>query len=142
MLKNSVAKLKTSYPEMMIEEERIDRCMVTGNPAIVERVVFNLLDNAAKFSPKDGKVCVRLMTDNHNTVFCVKDEGAGISESEAAHIFEPFYREDQSRNRKITGAGLGLELVKEFADAYGGTIVFSNNTPCGSVFTLSISQKV
>lgn len=141
VLKNLIAELKGSYPEIVVEEEKIEPCAMTGKPALVERVMFNLLDNAAKFSPKGGKVCVQLTAENENIVFCVKDEGLGISAEAAEHIFEPFYREDPSRNRKIGGAGLGLALVKEFTNVYGGTIAFSDNTPCGTVFTLSIPQK-
>lgn len=141
VLSRLMGELKSAYPEIALREEQVEPCTFMGNPALVERVLFNLLDNAAKFSPGGGTVSVRLYHEGEKTVFCVKDQGPGISQEAAAHIFEPFYREDQSRNRKIAGAGLGLALVKEFTDACGGTIVYSPNHPCGSVFTLSIPQK-
>lgn len=140
-VKRAIADLKEIYPKIQIEVSRIDCCTIMAKASIVEKVFFNLLDNAAKYSNMNGTVTVELESDSEGITFCVRDNGMGISEAAAPYIFEPFYRGDPSRNQRISGAGLGLALVKAFTDIHGGTIKYFPNSPCGSVFTLTIPMK-
>ncbi len=89
---------------------------VTGEPASLERAVTNLLDNAAKWSPPEGRVRVRIS----DGVLTVDDEGPGISEEDLPHVFDRFYRAEESRS--LPGSGLGLSIVKQVAERHAGTV--------------------
>lgn len=96
---------------------------VSGQPQMLDRAVHNLVDNALKFSP-DGTVTVEVRTDG----VTVHDEGPGVPEHELTLIFDRFHRADTSRD--VTGSGLGLSIVKQVAEAHGGT-VHAANRPTG-----------
>jgi two-component system sensor histidine kinase MprB len=87
-----------------------------GDTAALERAVTNLLDNAAKFSPPDGTVTVKL----HGGLLQVADEGPGIAEADLAHVFERFYRSPEARS--APGSGLGLAIVKQAVENHGGRV--------------------
>ena len=89
---------------------------VTGESASLERAVTNLLDNAVKWSPPGGTVRIRL---NHGTL-TVDDEGPGIAEADREHVFERFYRSDESRS--MPGSGLGLSIVRQVTERHSGTV--------------------
>ena len=90
----------------------------------------NLLDNAAKWSPADGTVRVRLV----DGVLTVDDEGSGIAEADRPHVFERFYRAEESR--AMPGSGLGLAIVRQVVDRHGGRIEASESPGGGARFTL------
>ena len=89
---------------------------VTGESASLESAVTNLLDNAVKWSPPGGTVRIRL---NYGTL-TVDDEGPGIAESDREHVFERFYRSDESRS--MPGSGLGLSIVRQVTERHSGTV--------------------
>jgi two-component system sensor histidine kinase MprB len=95
---------------------RVDPWYVVGESPGLERAVTNLLDNAAKWSPVGGTVHVRL-TDGELTV---DDEGVGIAESDLPHVFDRFYRSQESRS--MPGSGLGLSIVRQVAERHAGTV--------------------
>lgn len=130
-------ELSVRYQKIKINKQLMP-VQLNANQSLLERSIYNLLDNAAKYSPSNSTVSVKLFQEGNFCVFKVTDEGCGISPESAEHIFEPFYREDPSRNRSIAGVGLGLSFVKEFADAYGGRISCEPVCPHGTVFTLSL----
>lgn len=92
---------------------------VVGDANSLERAVTNLLDNASKWSPSEGTVTVRLSQG----MLTVDDEGSGIAESDRPHIFERFYRAEESR--AMPGSGLGLAIVRQVIDRHGGQIEVS-----------------
>jgi len=94
----------------------LDPWPVVGDANSLERAVTNLLDNAAKWSPSEGTVTVRL-GDGELTV---DDEGPGIDEADRPHIFDRFYRSEESR--AMPGSGLGLAIVRQVIDRHGGQI--------------------
>jgi two-component system, OmpR family, sensor histidine kinase MprB len=93
---------------------RLSPVVVAGNEAEVERAVVNLLDNAVKFSPDHSTVSVTC----DNGLVTVSDRGSGLTEKEAQHAFERFWR--SSRARSLPGSGLGLSIVKDVAERHGG----------------------
>jgi two-component system sensor histidine kinase MprB len=93
-----------------------DPWWVTGESASLERAVTNLLDNAVKWSPSGGTVRIRL---NHGTL-TVEDDGPGIAEADREHVFERFYRADESRS--MPGSGLGLSIVRQVTERHSGTV--------------------
>ena len=89
---------------------------VIGESGSLERAVTNLLDNAAKWSPPGGTIRVRLTEG----VLTVDDEGPGIAEEDVEHVFDRFYRSQESR--AMPGSGLGLAIVRQVAERHAGTV--------------------
>ena len=105
---------------------------------LLEQVLFNLLDNAAKYSPAQSEIRVRAFADNGNVRIEVRDEGEGIPPEDIERIFDKFYRVHAS-DRRRAGTGLGLAICRGFMEAMGGTITVRNrNDRPGAVFTVSL----
>jgi PAS domain S-box-containing protein len=92
------------------------------DPARFQQVVWNLLDNAVKFSPEGGRVAIRLRQSESDLELSVSDQGRGISEEFLPHVFEPFRQEHAGTKRGHGGLGLGLAIVRHLVDAHDGSI--------------------
>lgn len=114
-------------------------CM--ADPESITRVIINLLNNAIEYGPPNGVVAVTSRVSESSAVLSVADEGAGIASHHLPHLFERFYRADESRNRKTGGSGLGLAICKAIVEAHGGSIEVSNKPTGGAVFSFSIPGK-
>jgi signal transduction histidine kinase len=109
----------------------------------VMQIVINLLDNAIKYArdAQDKTIFIRTKTDGKIVQIEVEDRGPGIPRNERTKIFDEFYRIGDESRRETTGTGLGLALVKRFAEAHrGGVAVFAAN-PCGALFRVGLSVK-
>jgi two-component system phosphate regulon sensor histidine kinase PhoR len=106
--------------------------------ARLEQVLFNLLDNAIKYSPAGGKVGVSSMGDEREIIVCVADTGPGIPESSLPHVFERFYRVDRARAREDGGTGLGLSIVKHIVQSSGGRVWVESRVGEGSRFFFTL----
>lgn len=111
---------------------------VLGDAQWLKQALINLLDNALRYTPSGGAVTVRLQTAGQEVAIAVEDTGHGIEQEHIPHLFERFYRTDWARAKDAAGTGLGLPIVKEIADAHGGTISVTSQVGKGSVFTLRI----
>lgn len=98
--------------------------------------VYNVLDNAVKYSPPDSVVAVDISEKDEWVLIKISDSGPGIPEEARDRIFERFYRLDDSRARETGGTGLGLSIAKEAVVLHGGSITVSDNENGGSVFTI------
>jgi two-component system sensor histidine kinase MprB len=98
----------------------LEPTVIRGEPDRVNRAVSNLLDNAVKWSPAGGIVDLSL----HDGVLTVRDHGPGFADADLPHVFERFYRADDSRGRP--GSGLGLAIVRQAAEAHGGSVEAAN----------------
>ena len=96
--------------------------VVIGNTDYLERAVINLLDNAIKYTPPNGKVQISLRAEHNTAIIEVADNGIGIPAEDIPRIFERFYRVDRSRSREMGGTGLGLAIVKHVVQAHGGSV--------------------
>lgn len=94
----------------------------TANPEKLQRVLFNLIQNAIRHTPADGSVTVRARQRAGEVEVEVSDDGAGIAECDRPHVFEPFYRGGSDRSRSSDGAGLGLAVSRAIIEAHGGRI--------------------
>jgi signal transduction histidine kinase len=103
---------------------------------LYERILFNLLSNAVKFTPKGGKITVSLKQIENQIRLSVKDTGIGISKENLPRLFERFKQIEGSSTRRFEGTGLGLSLVKEFAEFLDGTITAKSELNQGSEFIL------
>jgi signal transduction histidine kinase len=103
---------------------------------LFERVLFNLLSNAAKFTPEGGKVFVRLWGQEDKLFLTVQDTGIGIAESDIPNLFQKFRQVEGSSTRRFQGTGLGLAMVKEFTELLGGTVSVESKPGQGSTFSI------
>ena len=109
-----------------------------GDRAQLGLLLSNLLDNALRYTPAKGTVCVRLDATESRAVIQVSDTGQGIPARELSRVFERFYRVDKARARQTGGTGLGLAIVRHVAEAHGGTVGVDSELGRGSTFTVSL----
>ena len=109
-------------------------CFVNGDPIKLQQVIYNLCDNAVKYTPRGGTVWVRLYTEAGRAVIEVKDNGIGIPKESIPHIFERFYRVDKARSRSTGGTGLGLSIVQSMVHLHGGDIEVESEEGVGTTF--------
>lgn len=115
------------------------RVPVQGDRARLKQVVVNLLDNAIKYTPDGGAVHLKVATSNGaHAVLEVADTGVGIPAEAVPHVFERFFRVDQTRSREPGGAGLGLSIVKSICSAHGGEVDVESVVGRGSRFTVQL----
>ncbi len=111
---------------------------VSGNAPSLQRLFLILIDNAVKYTPPEGRISVVLGISDGAAVTEIRDTGIGISSSDLPHIFERFYRADESRSRESGGTGLGLSIAKWIAEAHHGSISVVSKVGEGSVFRVQI----
>jgi len=113
---------------------------VVGDPRMIQRILANLIDNAVKYTPSGGTVKVSLSEKGGEAVVvAVQDTGIGIPAGDLPHVFERFYRCDQSRSEP--GTGLGLSLARALARAHNGDITVTSALGQGSTFTLILPRN-
>ena len=113
-------------------------CHVKGEPATLQRMIANLLDNALKYTAEGGRVSVALKASRNEALLVFEDNGIGIADENLPRIFDRFYRCDKSRQQ--SGKGLGLSLVKAVVQDLGGNIQVSSQYGHGTVITVSLPR--
>ena len=111
-----------------------------ANRFLVERMLINLVENSAKYTPENGSVAVRASALNGTLRIEIEDNGIGIPPEHQERIFERFYRVDKNRSRDIGGTGLGLSIVKHIVIQHGGTIDVRSTEGEGSTFTIELPR--
>jgi len=115
---------------------------VWGDPDRLQQVIWNLVANAVKFTPKDGKVGVRLHRVASQVEIVVSDTGSGIEGELLPHVFDRFRQADSSSTRRHGGLGLGLAIVRHLVELHGGTVaVASAGLDLGTTFTVSLPVR-
>ncbi len=109
---------------------------VYADPGLIKQVMRILMDNALKYSPPEGKLYLRITAGQGHARLTVQDEGMGIPAESIPHIFERFYRTDQSRDRKTGGTGLGLSIAKWIVDRHGGWFEVVSRVDVGTRITV------
>lgn len=123
----------SNLPEIKIDSRRM------------EQIISNLLSNAIRHTPAGGKITVSLMMQNvrshdqdNHLIISVADTGEGIPSEHLPHLFERFYRVENSRSRSEGGAGLGLAIVKQMVEAHGGQVWVESQSGKGSTFSFKL----
>ena len=139
------AALDAVRPAMEAKEIKIETIiganlrLVSGDGDRLQQVVWNVLSNAAKFTPPGGKVEISVSQNTAHVEIHVKDNGPGIDPAFLPHVFERFRQADGSTTRTHGGLGLGLAIVQHLVELHGGTIAVGNNQDeSGAVFTIRL----
>jgi PAS domain S-box-containing protein len=140
------AAIESVHPAAVAKGVRVQKVIdtgvhsIAGDPSRLQQVVWNLLSNAIKFTPRGGRVQVRLERVNSHIEITVSDTGAGISPEFLPHVFDRFRQADQTITRHHGGLGLGLAIVRHLVELHGGTVqAESAGLDQGSTFTVRLS---
>ncbi|HEY2964571.1 MAG TPA: ATP-binding protein [Pyrinomonadaceae bacterium] len=136
-------RMEADGKNIRIEVEAPEEAVfVQADPVRLEQVIWNLLNNAVKFTPRDGRIAVKLRSNNGNIVLTVEDNGQGIDESFLPHIFEIFRQADSSTNRTQSGMGIGLAVVQQLVELHGGSVTaYSAGAGQGASFTIQLPRS-
>lgn len=141
--------IRARQHQLTLDVKKLEHEHVVGSPDRVRLIFTNMIENAVKYTPRGGMITVKIKelpsevryAGRYEIVF--EDNGIGMSEESAAHVFEPFERDREDRRTgDIRGAGLGLSLVKNIVQLMNGTIEVESKPEKGSKFTVTISLKL
>lgn len=135
---NILTEYQTRFPQRNIQGKIEDDIEVSGETTFLQMLVSNLVDNAIKYSGKEGRIELILQKPNGHILLSVSDEGTGIPNSEKKRVFDKFYRIGSESTRNTKGTGLGLYICRQIVRNLGGTIAITDNTPKGSIFTVRL----
>ena len=117
--------------------------MVLGDPVRLQQVIWNLLANAIKFTPKNGKIQIQMERVNSHIEISVSDTGTGIDDELLPYIFDRFKQGDSSASKKYGGLGLGLSIVRHLVELHGGTVEAHNRKEgSGAVFLIDLPVMI
>jgi signal transduction histidine kinase len=137
-----------SEAEVLAEMKSQEICLIAGRPVEVfadrdrlHQLVFNLVDNAVKYTPDNGIITVALDVEAANAILRVVDNGVGIPEADLPRLFDRFYRVNKDRSPTTGGSGLGLAICKMIAESHGGSIGVVSEVGKGSAFVVSLPMQ-
>jgi signal transduction histidine kinase len=140
----------TSTLQMQASQKEIDLNLelskglpdhIDADPALFHQAIYNLVENAIKYTSEGGQVFVRVHTSANDLVFEIQDTGIGIAAEDMPRLFEKFYRGKAREARARVGTGLGLAIVRSIAERHGGRIWVESEEGKGSTFFLQIPIK-
>jgi two-component system, OmpR family, sensor histidine kinase CiaH len=145
LVSNCVQDFISRFPQHRIQQQVKEALFVQGDRLLLQMLVNNLIDNAIKYSPKEGAISILLTEEGNRVQLQVKDEGRGIAAEEKEKIFNRFYRVGNAATKSAKGTGLGLYLSKKIAQQHNANIFVTDNKPMGSIFTVvlrSLKEKI
>lgn len=139
--KEAINSLKESAKKKNIQiQTNLNEAFIKANSRLIYEIIYNLIDNAIRYSNNDSSIEVSTYTDTHHAYLKVKDNGIGIPLEDQSRIFERFYRVDKSHSRATGGTGLGLSIVKHAVKLSHGTIALESELNKGSTFTVTFPK--
>ena len=135
----AIDKAQSQYPMLHVAITGSAGAL-SGNAALLEQMVYNLLENAAKYAGENAETRLTLAENDAQISIVVEDSGPGLDEESIAKVFEPFYRAEASRSRRLGGSGLGLSIVKTVAERHGGTAEAGKSALGGAKFTVYLQK--
>lgn len=140
LVKSSFNDFKSRFPERHWASSITPEIDITGDSLLLQILVNNLLENAVKYSPKEGLIQCKLHVVNKQVLLEVIDQGPGIPDDEKRKVFEKFYRIGNENTRTAKGTGLGLFLCHKIAKDHKATIRVMDNLPTGCNFSVSFTK--
>jgi two-component system CheB/CheR fusion protein len=120
-----------------------DVMFVRADPVRLEQIIWNLLNNSVKFTPRGGRIVVRLEEQDDEVVFTISDNGQGIDSTFLPHIFEIFRQADSGTSRSQSGMGIGLAVVQQLVELHGGSVsAHSDGAGKGATFRIRLPRSV
>ncbi len=138
LVSSCLHELRALQSGVHAETDIPDWVVITADKAKMHDVFINILNNAYRHTPENGKVHITADKKGSDTVIVISDTGEGIDEEHLSHLFEPFYQAHQGRG----GTGLGLSIVKSIIDRHGGTISVKSAPGKGTTFTITLSEPL
>ncbi|PLR99057.1 sensor histidine kinase [Bacillus sp. T33-2] len=136
VVKNSIESIKPQAQQKqicLIEDFSADLCSIEGDMHLIERAINNLLDNAVRHTPNQGKIFIQCYKDSDRVYFSIRDTGEGFSSRELKDVFDPLYRGEVSRNYSTGGFGLGLTISMRIIRQHGGDVCAENSIDGGAI---------
>ena len=130
--------LRVAYPDREITICDSGALPVSADAEKIRRVLTNLMVNGLVHGGKD--IMVRGTADDSDVIIDIRDNGQGMSPEDLEHIFDRFYRTDESRSRQSGGSGLGLSIAKSLTEAHGGSLSVTSTKGEGSTFTVRLPR--
>ncbi len=121
-----------------INLEAREEISIRGDALKLQQVVYNVIDNAIKYTPRGGEVETSLTRAGKKAIIRISDTGIGIPAEDLPHIFDRFYRVDKARSRATGGTGLGLSIVKQIVQLHGGSITAVSTEGKGTTFEIEL----
>ena len=132
--------IDTGHSYQLILNENISD--ISADPSMLKQTARILIDNASKYAPQGSTVTLKTkLTENSEPAFIIQDEGIGISEGDAPHIFERFFRSDPARSKDNGGTGLGLSIAKWIIDRHGGYFDLISRKDIGTRITVVLPRS-
>ncbi|HUW22361.1 MAG TPA: HAMP domain-containing sensor histidine kinase [Candidatus Bathyarchaeia archaeon] len=143
LIKNACRKILPLVKEKNIKiRTKAKKQEIKANKESLEGMLLIFLDNAVKYTPKAGRIVITTESDKKNIVIKIKDTGIGIPSQDIPHIFDRFYRVDQSRCKtEVPGFGLGLSLAKKIIELHKGSVQVTSVLNKGTTFTIKLPLK-
>ncbi len=140
VLNNSYVQIENKKAEIEIEFDAIES-VVSADKVHLSNIIYNLLDNALKYSTENPKITIFTKSDNKGVYISVKDNGMGINKENQKRIFDKLYRVPTGNIHNVKGFGLGLSYVKAIIEKHGGSIFVESALGVGSTFTCFFPYK-
>jgi PAS domain S-box-containing protein len=143
LIDNAVETVSDEAAQKQIEIRIVgaeDLIFVNADPLRLEQIIWNLLNNAVKFTPVAGAVTIRLGSEHGRARIVVEDTGPGVEPEFLPHVFEMFRQADASSRRPHGGMGIGLALVKQLIELHGGTVAAASTLGQGASFTIELPE--
>jgi signal transduction histidine kinase len=138
LVKDCAQEFIIRFPQRSIETQLPKQAFINGDLLLLQLAVNNLLDNAIKYSAKEGIVLLKMFEAHDGIHTRVIDEGPGISKIERDKVFEKYYRGSKGRTK---GTGLGLYITKKIVEAHNGIIKIENNAERGTIFEIILKEQ-
>ncbi len=140
LVEAQIKRFQQLFPERTVNGNIHSNIFLQAEENMLVSLLFNLLENANKYSPVSEPISVLLKGSEHIVLLEISDFGIGIPDEERKSIFEKFHRVGNEETRSQKGTGLGLYIVKEICKAHKAEITISDNTPLGSRFQITFSK--
>ena len=140
LVETQIKRFQQLFPERNVNSNIQSNIQLEVEETMIVSLLFNLLENANKYSPISESITVTLKGSEHLVLLEIADNGVGIPLEERKSVFEKFHRVGNEQTRSQKGTGLGLYIVKQICKAHRAEINISDNTPCGSRFQITFSK--